>query len=537
VIVLGSGAAGLTAAFTAAHEGASVTVFEKHSRIGGTSAWSGGHVWIPCNPHMAEVGRTDSPEAAIEYLLALGRGLVDEGIVRALVEAGPRMTRYLEEHGGVEFFAVPGLPDYHPEHPGGRPEGGRTMGTPLIPFDELGEWADRIEVTPYYLSRLRMDETAIGAAIPKPPSEQELARRAVRDERGMGGGLIGMLLRACLSAGVRIEVSTPGVELVIEDGAVAGVVVQDQDGLRTARAQRAVILATGGFEWDPEYRKAFLRGPVRKPASIPTNTGDGLRMALKAGAALQNMREAWWIPIVELPPGVNAMDLEMVNNDRTRAGSIMVNRQGRRFTNEAANYNAIGGALHQEDVTAFDYANMPAWIIHDHAYLTKYGSLGRPYSGTTPPWLATAPTLRALAGSLGLPAEELERTVSRWNEAVTAGADLDFHRGDSAHDRWWGDPYRKGAVEATLGPVAEPPFYAMELWPGTLGTKGGPKVDADARVVDIDGEVIGGLYAAGNVSSPTGPSYGGPGGTLGPGMTFGWIAGRHAAHDKQRREP
>lgn len=528
VIVLGSGATGLTAAFTAAREGARVAVFEKNDRVGGTSAWSGGHVWIPGNPHMTEIGAADSTEEAMAYLMALGRGFVDEGLIRAFVENGSQMTRYLEEQGGLEFYAVPGLPDYHPEHPGGKASGGRTMGTPLFSFDELGEWKDRVEVTPYYSPHLRMDETGIGAAVPKTPSPEELQQRASRNERGMGGGLIGLLLAACLREDIDIEVCTPAVDFVVDDGRVAGVVVEDRAGRRTVRAKNGVILATGGFEWNEEYRIAFLRGVVHKPASIPTNTGDGLRMAMKVGAALQNMREAWWIPIAELPPGVNAMNLDMINADRTRPRSIMVNRRGRRFTNEAANYNAFGGAFHQEDVSAFGYANIPAWVIIDHCNLTRYGSVGRPYSGETPPWLIEAPTLGGLAELLGVPAAELEHTVERWNANVTAGVDPDFHRGVSAHDRWWGDPYAKGTVEATLGPLDEPPFYALELKPGTIGTKGGPKTDAHARVIDLDGDVIPGLYAAGNASSPLGPAYPGPGGTLGPNMTFAWIAAQHA---------
>ena len=245
--------------------------------------------------------------------------------------------------------------------------------------------------------------------------------------------------------------------------------------------------------------------------------------------ALQNMREAWWIPVVELPPGINSMNREMINGDRTRPRSIMVNRKARRFTNEAADYNSIGGAFHQEDVTAMEYANLPCWLIFDHAHLMQYGSAMRPYTGTTPPWLTEAPSLSALADALGIPSAELERTVQRWNENVAGGSDPDFHRGESAHDRWWGDPYRKGQIEGTLGPIADAPFYAMELSIGTIGTKGGPKIDTDARVIDLDGSVISGLYAAGNVSSPMGATYGGPGGTLGPGMTFGWLAGRHAA--------
>ena len=318
----------------------------------------------------------------------------------------------------------------------------------------------------------------------------------------------------------------------MEDGRVVGVRVERDGRQDDVRARRGVILATGGFEWNPEYRTTFLRGPLHKSASIPTNTGDGLRMAMKAGAALQNMREAWWTPIAELPPGINRMDLDMINNDRTRPGSIMVNRKAKRFVNEAANYNAMGGAFHQEDVSAFGYANIPAWIIHDHDYLVRYGSLGKPYTGETPPWLIAAPTLDELAERLEIPADELGLTVTRWNDHVRAGNDPDFRRGESAHDLWWGDPHKKGTIEATLGVITRAPFYAMKLIPGALGTKGGPKVDARARVINHDGAVIQGLYAVGNASSPTGHGYGGPGGTLGPGMTFGWLAGRDAARTR-----
>ncbi|MFG1921980.1 FAD-dependent oxidoreductase [Cryptosporangium sp. NPDC048952] len=525
VVVLGSGAAGLTAAFTAAREGARVALFEKHERLGGTTAWSGGHVWIPAHHHMTE---PDSVEDGVTYLMSLSRGLLDERLIRAFVEAGPQMIAYLERHGGVEFFGVPGLPDYHPEHPGGKPGGGRTLGAGLFPFVDLGEWRERVEVSPYYAVDLRMDETPLGSAVPKPPTEEERARRAERDERGMGGGLVGWLLAACLRAGVEIELGARAVELVAEDGRVRGVRLASG---REVRAHRAVILATGGFEWNEELRRTFLRGPVSMPTSIPTNTGDGLRMALGVGAALQNMREAWWIPVTALPPGVNGMDREMVNGDRTRPRSILVNRRARRFTNEAANYNAIGGAFHQEDVNAFGYANLPAYLIFDHTYLERYGSIARPYSGATPPWLTEAPTLAGLAEGLGLPGDALERTVARWNANVAAGVDPDFGRGASAHDRWWGDPYRKGSIDGTLGPITDPPFYAMELSIGTIGTKGGPKTDADARVVDHDGAVIPGLFAVGNVSSPMGAAYGGPGGTLGPAMTFAWRAGCRGAHD------
>lgn len=533
VVVLGSGAAGLTAAYTAANEGAKVAVFEKHTRIGGTTSWSGGWMWVPNNPCMEDLGVQDSADDAVTYLLNQGRGLVDEGIVRAFVEEAPRMVRYLMDHAKLPFYAVTGLPDYHPHHPGGRPEGGRSMGLDLVSFDRLGAWADRVEVSPYYPSHLRGDELGIGKAVPQPPSPEEVARRLERDERGGGVGLVGALLEACLSAGVTIMTESRGVRLLRDDAGVTGVTLQTPDGERDVLARHGVILATGGFDWNEEYRRTFLRGPVHKPASIPTNTGDGLTMAMRLGAALQNMREAWWIPITVLPPGINAMDLDMINADRTRPRSIMVNGKGERYTNEAADYNSIGGAFYQEDVNSFDYANLPTWVIIDHTNLTRYGSRGTPFDGTTPPWLTESPTIAGLGERLGLPPGSLERTVRRWNEQVAAGRDDDFHRGESAHDRWWGDPYRKGHLEGTLGPIADGPFYAMELKPGIIGTKGGPKVDTRARVIDLEGDAIPHLYAVGNASSPTGTGYGGVGGTLGPAMTWGWVAGRDAAAQRE----
>lgn len=530
VVVLGTGAAGLTAAVTAARNGARVGLFEKAPEVGGTTAWSGGHVWIPCNPHQAAIGVSDSPEEAVTYIMSLSRGLLEEKLVRAYVAAGPEMVEFLDREAGTEFYAVPDFPDYHPEHPGGKPGGGRTIECPLFPFTELGEWQDRVTHTPYYSTEhLTMSETSLGAAVPVVPSEEEMARRAVRDERGRGQALVGRLLKALLEAGVQPQTRHRARELVVEDGRVVGVRFDTPEGSRRVRAGRGVVLATGGFEWNEEYKRAFLRGPLTHPVSVPTNTGDGLYMAMKAGAMLGNMREAWWIPAADLPEGINPMNRAMITADRTRPRSIMVNRRGRRFTNEAANYNAFGGAFHVEDVTAFDYANLPSWLIFDQGYLRAYGTIGPHPAGEEPPaWLKGHPTLEALAEDIGLPAEELVATVRRWNNHVANGVDPDFGRGQSAHDRWWGDPAYKGDVRGTLGPIDDPPYYAIKVVSGGLGTKGGPRTDEHARVLDLDGRPIEGLYAAGNVmASPFGMTYGGAGGTLGPAMVFGYLAGRH----------
>jgi succinate dehydrogenase/fumarate reductase flavoprotein subunit len=538
VVVLGSGAAGLTAAITASQGGASVAVIEKADQVGGTSSWSGGHVWIPCNPHMPSVDAVDSPEQALTYIMSLSRDMIYEDLARAYIAAGPEMVRFLDENAGTEFYAVRGFPDYHPEFPGGLAGGGRTIECPLFPYDQLGEWADRVTRSPYFPNlHITMSETPLGAAKHSPPSAEELARRAEHDERGLGGALIGRLLKACLDRGIEPWTSSRARRLIIgDDGAVNGVEVERDGATIEVRAGKGVVLATGGFEWNEDYKRAFLRGPLTHPVSIETNTGDGLYMAMKAGAMLGNMREAWWVPVGELPEGVNRMNRFLVSSDRSRPHSIMVNASGRRFTNEAANYNALGGAFHQEDVAGFRYANLPCWMLFDSNYVRRYGPPGGGGGGSaigqerTTSWLKSFPTLSAVAEHIGADPAELENTIERWNKNVAEGHDPDFGRGGSAHDRWWGDPQWKGDRLATLGAIDEPPYFVLPVKSGALGTKGGPRVDANARVLDLDGQPIRGLYAAGNVmASPFGMTYGGAGGTLGPAMVFGWLAGRHAS--------
>lgn len=531
VLVLGTGAAGLTAAVTAARNGASVAIFEKGDKVGGTSAWSGGQVWIPNNPHMAEHGIADSRENALTYIMSLSHDMIEPRLAEAFVDAGPQMVRDLESDTPVQFYAVPEFPDYHAEFPGGSVRGGRTLECPIYPFRELGAWEDRVTPSPYYpIPNITMSETPLGKPVPQPPSSAELTRRQERNERGCGQALVGRLLRACLDRGIEPRTEWRASALEVEGGSVVGVTFDTPDGARTVRARNGVVLATGGFEWNEELRRAFLRGPMTHPVSIRTNTGDGLKMAMKAGAAIGNMREAWWTPVADVPASQNEMERLMIMGQRTLPHSIMVNGRGRRFTNEAANYNAFGSAFHEMDVARFQYANIPAWLIFDQDYIDSYG-FGYPGTpGKAPDWLTSAPTLDALAATLDMPAETLAATVERWNGHVAEGRDPDFQRGEAAYDRWWGDPNRKGRRDATLGPIGRGPFYAIRVNPGALGTKGGPRVDPDARVLDMEGQPIPGLYAAGNVmSSPFGMTYGGPGGTLGPGMTFGWLAGRHAA--------
>jgi 3-oxosteroid 1-dehydrogenase len=319
------------------------------------------------------------------------------------------------------------------------------------------------------------------------------------------------------------------VQLVMDGRRVAGVRFETAGGPVEVGARRGVILATGGFEWDPELVRAFSRGPLVRSASVPTNTGDALRMVMRIGAGLGNMREAWWVPTIDVPVG-DRMAAWQVNGERTRPHCIMVNRRGRRFANEAVNYNAMGAAFHVIDASSFEYVNHPAWMIFDRHYLTRYGLAGFKGEGLTPDWMIEAPTLAELAEAIDVPADTLTETVERWNEQAARGEDTDFGRGKSVHDRWWGDPKLGTGPEATLGPLDTPPFYAVTVYSGVLGTKGGPRTDVNGQVLDVDDQPIPGLYAAGNtMASVMGMTYGGAGGTLGPALVFGYLAGRHAA--------
>ena len=533
VVVVGSGAAGLTAAVTASLRGAEkVIVFEKGDLIGGTTAWSGGQVWIPNNPHMPEVGIEDSREKALTYIMSLSRDMLDESLIESYVDAGPAMVTFLEKHTPVQFYAVQGMPDYHPEFPGGSVEGGRTIECPLYPFQELGEWEHKVTPSPYFANpNITMSETPLGKAIPEIPSEEELSRRSEENERGCGQALIGRLLRACLDQNIEIRTGCGVKELIVEEDQVRGVEVETSQGLQKISATKGVVLASGGFDWDEDLRRSFLRGPMTHPVSMETTTGDGLRMSMKAGAMLSNMREAWWIPVAVVSTEENPMGRVLINGQRTLPYSIMVNRHGKRFTNEAANYNAFGAAFHVEDVSKFEYQNLPCWLIFDGTYAEQYGF--RVASGVegkgVADWVTSAQSPEELADLLGIDGKNLRSSIERWNTHCENSHDPDFGRGDSAFDRWWGDPHRKGQRDATLGPLTKPPYYAVEIKSGCLGTKGGPKVDKYARVLNIEGEAIRGLYAAGNVmGSPFGMTYGGPGGTLGPAMVFGYLAANHA---------
>ena len=529
VVVIGAGASGLAAAIAAHDAGAAVLVVEKADTVGGTTAISGGVVWAPGNAHMAGVDPDADRAGALAYFRSLSDTLDDE-VLTAFVERAGEAIAYLEAATPLRFGRLEGYPDYYLDRPGARADGGRALDADLFDFNRLGAWRDRVFVAGA-VSRLMLRETPLGGSTSLPAAE-EFARRTKADLRGFGQSVAGALLAGCLERGLQPILNAPARRLLVQRGAVVGVEIETGGVRRRLIARRGVVLATGGFEWNKALTDSFLKGPLTHPASPPRATGDGLKLAQRAGASLGNMTSAWWAPTMT-PAGETWPSGEPRSSpvliERTLPGSIMVNRQGRRFCNEATNYSALAGAFHQFDPNTYAYANLPAWLIFDGAYKNRYMVGQIPPGPDAPDWIARAATLAALAEAIGCDGPGLEATVARFNAHAAAGCDLDFQRGVSAYDTFYGDRSRPGAA-GTLGSLETAPYFAIPITIGALGTNGGVRTDALGRALDPDGEVIPGLYAAGNVmAAPTGSVYAGAGGTLGPALTFGCIAGRHAA--------
>lgn len=521
VVVLGTGGAGLTAALAAAVNGASVAVYEKSTTVGGTTAVSGGIAWIPANSRAPGL----TVEAALDYLRAQSFGAMDDDLVTTFVRTGQEMVDFVEAHSDVRFEVAPGFPDYKPELPGGRPSGGRSL-SPL-PYDlsRIGAWQHRITAFPADYSNVGFDaETRARLHADITPDSGDICVA--------GTALIAGLLKGLLDLGVTPVTGCRGVELIADAGdGIAGVRIDCDGRARRVRAQRAVILANGGFEWDTALVESFLRGPMRGAVSPPNNTGDALRMAMAHGADLANMGEAWWVPIVRIPGDTidGHQRSRSVRLERTRPRSIIVNRAGRRFVNEACDYNSLAGAFHHLDPRG-GFLNDPAWIVFDAAHLKRYGFLGVAPGEPVPDWFCESVDLPALAAKTGIDPDGLAQTVNAWNHGVAADADPEFGRGASAYDGYWGDDQAETPAGRTLGPLDTAPYYAVPLSVGAMGTKGGPRTDHDGRVQHVTGRPIPGLFAAGNaMAGVTGRAYGGAGGTIGPAMVFGYRAGRAAA--------
>ncbi|RVX68386.1 hypothetical protein B0A52_07386 [Exophiala mesophila] len=526
VVVVGSGAAGVAAAVSAQHHGATAIVLERSDKFGGTTACSAGGVWIPNNDHMHEVGSSDSREQALTYLRSLSLGGMDMELAEVYVDEAAAVVRFFEVGRSLTFNATR-LPDYQPENPGGT--FGRTLTPELFPAGELGDLRSHLRPAPMFPVPFCWDDIQHGINLISPEIMRD---RLAKGLVGGGVALMAGLIKQALDKGVDFRRNVRAHRLVIDDGSVVGLEYYDSEGqIRNIGARRAVILASGGFEWDKSLVKDHVSGPIEAPLSPPSCEGDGLIMAMEAQAAIANTKEAAWMPAICVPgEEYDGQPLyRLTGGERANPRSIMVNRAGKRFVNEAHNYNDVGRAMHNFDEMKFDYPNLPAWIIVDHEFMRRYHFATRLPSEPVPSWMEAGASLRELAGKINIDPAGLEATIERYNANVENGSDPDFGRGSSSYDLAFGDASQKGPLQ-TLGPINQAPFYACRVYSGVLQTKGGPKINTRAQVINVRGNPIRGLYAAGNVSAGfTGMAYPGGGGSVGPALIFGYIAGRNAA--------
>jgi 3-oxosteroid 1-dehydrogenase len=544
IVVAGSGAAGMTAALTAAHLGLSVLVIEKTGSFGGSTARSGGGIWAPGNAVLRDAGVADTPEQARAYLAHVAGDGVPAELRQALLEHGPDMLSLVLAMTPLRFAWVPGYADYYPEAPGGLAAGRSIEPVPLDGRVLGGELAhlgrpylpspDGVAITQADYRWLTLGPRHPRAMLAGVKVAGRAARTRLLGHRMLSlGQALAAGLRAGLSAsGVPVWLDTPMTGLEVRDGRVSGVRVSRGGEPLLVRARRGVLVATGGFERNEEMRRRYQRAPVgtQWTTGAAGNTGDGILAGLDLGAATGLMDDAWWGPSIPLPGGPYFCLAE-----RSLPGCLLVNGAGQRFVNESAPYVDAVHAMY--DGNTQENPHIPSWLIFDQRYRDRYVFAGLPPGKPLPRrWYAAGAVVRAddlagLAAAAGVDAEGLVKTVTRFGEYAAAGKDEEFGRGDSAYDRYYGDPRRR--PNPNLAPLARAPFYAVKIVPGDLGTKGGLRTDERARVLRADGNpgtAIEGLYAAGNASaSVMGHSYAGAGATIGPAMTFGYIAARTMA--------
>ncbi|HSD41264.1 MAG TPA: FAD-dependent oxidoreductase [Burkholderiales bacterium] len=543
LVVLGSGASGMTAALVAAIEGASVLVLESTRYVGGTSARSSGTVWIP----------PADDTAAATYLDALVGDKADRSLREAFLAAGPGMIGFLEKQAGFVFRPYPVHPDYRQELPGAAggqrplepPEfDGRLLGDEFArvawPLRELmlfgGMMVTRGEAARLLRAGRSLDGTLLGARLVL----RFLADR-LRYPRGtrlvLGNALVARLYRNLLDRRVPVWCETRTERLIGADGAVRGVVVRRDGQALQVRARRGVVLAGGGFPASATLREKHFRRPIaRHTAAYEGCVGDTLQLGLDAGATLGPSGEdnAFWFPgsVATRRDGTTAVYPHIVL-DRAKPGLIAVGRSGRRFTDEAVSYHEFTRAMYRT-------GNVPAWLVCDRRFVWKYGlGMIRPLTPRLAPYVASryleaADSVEALASAIGVAPETLTETVRRHNEFARTGVDADFGKGGNAYDRGNGDPVH--GPNPCLGPIDRAPFYAVRVEPTPLGTSLGLRTDANAQVCDAAGRPIPGLYAVGNdMHSPLGGEYPGAGTQLGTGMTFGYLAALHAVRSRAVR--
>ncbi len=556
ILVVGSGNAGLVGALAARGPGdLDVLVIEKQAVLGGTSAASGGGVWIPCNRYAREAGAEDSVDAARRYLEAtIPPHEFDAALIETYLAQGPAMVDFLHDQTRARYASLPSYPDYFSEAPGMR-DGHRSMEPLPIALTELGDDAAYLhEPNPMTLlfGRVAFTQEELHLFVTQSPGWiQTFARQALAyaaDWRGrlrvrrsrrltLGAAGVARLLLSVRDAGIPVWRATPLRELILEGGRVVGAEVERAGSRERIRARRGVLLACGGFEHNQAMREAYLPAPTdsRFSAGSTGNEGDGIEAARRLGAELRGMQRAWWCSTLRVP-GECAPRLSIF--EKSMPGNYTVNRAGRRIANESQNYQLFVRQQHERHKAGEDCD--PLFMVFDAEHRRKY-PVGPLLPGKFLPdalvnrnWFSSgfvtrAQTLAELAEKTGIDAVGLEETAKRVCDFARQGKDPDFDRGASVHDRHYGDP----ACEPNpcLGPLSKPPFYAIRIDPGDFGTAGGLATDARARVLSEAGAPIPGLYAAGNCAAGILTTYPGPGATLGPAMVFGFIAGRELATD------
>lgn len=545
-VVVGSGAAGLTAAVTAAKAGLTVVVLEATPYFGGTTAFSGGGVWIPANHHQGELGVSDSREQAIAYLKAVLGNFYDAEKIETYLDTAPQMLRFMEDNSEVLLTAST-MPDYAPGSAGwntGRclltaDYDGRRLGRDLEllrpPIPEMGLFHS-MQVSPADAYRLQHWTSSVSEAIWSLKRLGRYALDRLRRRRGThlanGNALAGQLLKSARDAGVTLINNARARSLVVEDGVVRGVVFERSGREETAHAARGVVLASGGFGADEQLRRKFQPQAAAGWSLQPEGSrGDGIGMGVAVGGTLNegNAANGIWVPASAMPrPDGSLAIFPSLAFDRHCPGSIMVDaRNGQRFVDESFHYQNFGETTLQQGITRI-------WQINDAESLGKYGlGMVKPRPFSPKPWvrkgyIKEAPTIAALAAMIGVDPAALEKTVTDFNRYADAGHDPDFGRGDNAYSAYMGDATHR--PNPALGALRKGPFYALEIRPSSLSTLAGLDTNASAQVVGPTGNIIPGLYAAGldNNTIMRG-RYPGGGSSLGPAMTFGFIAARHIA--------
>ncbi|WP_426404848.1 FAD-dependent oxidoreductase [Streptomyces sp. R-07] len=541
VVVVGSGAAGMAAAITARLRGLTALVVEKTDVYGGSTALSGGAIWVPDNFHLDAAGLGDTPEKARAYLDATVGDRVTAERKDAYVAHGPRMVREFHDRTAVRFVYTPGYSDYYPERLGGYPQG-RSVEPQVFDFRKLGPeqraTMRRAGLPTYGLTITSKDFRQLNMVgrtwagrrtAVKVGAQAVKARLSGQELLSLGEALIARMRHSLDSLGAELWLSAPLTGLVEEDGRVTGVRVTRDGREFTVRANGGVVLASGGFSHDQRLREKHLPAPTSTAWSSASDgqTGDALEPAVALGAATDLMDRVWGAPSVVPPEGKPFFLVA----DRGIPGMVIVNQAGERYANEAAPYHEFVDAMYANDRPGA--TTVPSWLILDATAKAHYIFMGLfPGQAFPKPWLESgfvkkAATVEELAARTGVAPERLRVTVDRFNGFARAGRDEDFHRGDSVYDRYYGDPT---LPNPNLAPLEKGPYYAIPVHPGDIGTKGGLVTDATARVLREDGSAIDGLYASGNVSSAVmGETYPGPGATIGPAMTFSWLAVDHIA--------